>query len=124
MKLKAKEYKDIDDYISQLEPGIQKRMQEVRKAISQAAPKATEAISYQIPTFKQNGNLVHFAAFKNHIGFYPTPAALDEFAEELSIYKRSKGTAQFPHDKPLPISLIKKMVKKRVADTTAAQKQK
>ena len=84
-------------------------------AKKKAAPKAEEAIKYSIPTFTLNGNLVHFAAFKNHIGFYPAPRALDEFSRELSKYERSKGAVRFPLDKPVPIGLIQRIVKYRVA---------
>jgi uncharacterized protein YdhG (YjbR/CyaY superfamily) len=94
-------------------------MEKMRKAIKEEAPQATEAISYQMPTFKLNGNLVHFAAYKKHIGFYPTPSAIEAFREKLSSYKTSKGAIQFPIDKSLPIDLIKDMVKYRVKENTA-----
>src|SRR5476649_2142452 len=82
-------------------------------------PNAEEAISYAIPTFKLNGNLVHFAAFKNHIGFYPTPMGVEEFRAELSAYKEGKGSVQFPLDKPMPLDLITRMVQFRVAKNLA-----
>lgn len=89
-------------------------LESIRITIRKAAPDATEAISYAIPTFKLNGNLVHFAAFKNHIGFYPTPTGIEEFEKELSVYKQGKGSVQFPIDKPLPLDLISKIVKYRI----------
>ena len=104
--------KDIDEYISGFPADVQKILQKIRRTIQKAAPKATEAISYQIPTFKLNGkNLIHFAAFKNHIGLYPVPRGVPEFDEELAAYKGGKGTAQFPLDKPIPYDLIERIVK-------------
>ncbi len=104
----------IDEYISAFPKDVQEKLEAVRKTISKAAPKAEEAISYAIPTFKLNGNLVHFAAFKNHIGFYPAPRGLEEFKDELSGYKGAKGSVQFPLDKPMPLDLIARIVKFRV----------
>ncbi|MDZ4860382.1 MAG: DUF1801 domain-containing protein [Candidatus Hydrogenedentes bacterium] len=90
-------------------------MQKIRATIKKAAPTAEEAISYQIPTFKLNGkNLIHFAAFTNHIGLYPAPRGVDEFKEELSVYDGGKGTVQFPFDQPIPVELISRIVKFRV----------
>ena len=89
----------------------------MRHTIKKAAPEAVEAISYQIPTFKLNGkNLVHFAAFKNHIGFYPTSSGIEAFKEELSLYKGAKGSVQFPIKEPIPYDLVKKMVIFRVKE--------
>ncbi|MBA2421832.1 MAG: DUF1801 domain-containing protein, partial [Chitinophagales bacterium] len=87
-----------------------------RVIIRKAAPKAEETINYAMPTFTLNGNLVHFAAYKNHIGFYPTPSGIDAFKKELSLYKGAKGSVQFPIDKPLPWALITKIVKFRVKE--------
>ena len=87
----------------------------MRRTIREAAPDAVEAISYQMPTFKLNGNLVHFAAYKNHIGFYPTPSGVEAFREELSAYKVSKGAIQFPIDQPMPLDLVRRIVQFRVA---------
>ena len=109
-----KTYKNISEYIVQFPKPIQKLLQEIRQTITEAAPAATEAISYGIPTFKLNGNLVHFAAYEHHIGFYPGAAAIVDFAKEFSKYKTSKGTVQFPLDQPIPHTLIKKVVKARV----------
>jgi uncharacterized protein YdhG (YjbR/CyaY superfamily) len=106
---------NIDDYIAEFPKEIQKKLKDLRATIKKAAPKAEEKISYAMPTFAMNGNLVHFAAFKNHIGFYPAPRAIQEFKKELAGYEGSKGTVQFPLDKPLPLSLISKIVKYRVA---------
>jgi uncharacterized protein YdhG (YjbR/CyaY superfamily) len=105
----------IDEYIAHFPPDIQEILQKLRATIRAAAPEAEEAISYQMPTFKLKGNLVHFAAYKNHIGFYPAPRGIEAFAQELSVYKGSKGTVQFPIDQPLTLDLISKIVHFRVA---------
>jgi len=107
--------KSIDEYIAGFPPDIQKLLMQMRTTIRKAAPKAEEAIKYAIPTFVLNGNLVHFAAFKNHIGFYPAPSGIAEFKKELSVYDGSKGTIRFPFDKPLPLKLISDIVKYRVS---------
>lgn len=107
-------YKTIDEYILQFSPEIQESLKTLRKVIKESAPDAEEKISYQMPTFVLHGNLVHFAAYKNHIGFYPTPSGIDKFKSELSEYKGAKGSVQFPIDKPLPYELISKIVKFRV----------
>ena len=117
-------YKSIDDYISGFPVEVQYLLQQVRLKIKELAPRAEEAISYGIPTFKLNGNLVHFAAFKNHIGLYPTPSGLEEFEKELSPYKQGKGSVQFPLDKPLPLDLIGKIVEYRVRKNTEKKLQK
>ena len=110
--------KDIDEYISGFPKEVQKLLEEVRDIISKTAADAKEAISYGIPTFKLNGkNLVHFAAFKNHIGFYATPTGHEAFEKELSKYKQGKGSVQFPLDQPMPLELISKIVKYRVQRT-------
>ena len=112
--MEKKQFNTIDEYISTFPKDIQQILQEIRETIHNAAPEAEEAISYQIPTFKLNGNLVHFAAWKNHIGFYPTPSGTKEFEKELSRYNRAKGSVQFPLDQPMPLTLIAKIVKYRV----------
>lgn len=109
-------YETIDEYIAQFPEEIQEILKTLRKVIKEAAPDAREKISYQMPTFDLYGNLVHFAAYKNHIGFYPGPIGIDEFKDELSKYKGAKGSAQFPIDKPMPYELISKIVKFRVAE--------
>lgn len=107
--------KNIDEYIAQFPKEIKGRLEQMRETIRKAAPEAEEAISYAMPTFKLNGNLVHFAGYKNHIGFYPTPDGIDAFKKEISKYEWAKGSVQFPHDQPLPLSLVTKIVKFRVA---------
>lgn len=114
MNIKKTLPKNIDDYIEGFPEEIQSKLQQVRTTIKETAPDAKETIGYGIPTFKLNGNLVHFAAFKNHIGFYPTPTGIEEFEKELSVYKQGKGSVQFPLDKPMPLGLISKIVKYRV----------
>src|SRR5262249_42052646 len=105
--------KNIDEYIAGFPPEVQEKLEKIRATIRKAAPKAEEAISYMMPTFKLHGNLVHFAAFKNHIGFYPAPRGIEAFREELSAYEGSKGTVRFSLDKPIPYALISKIVKFR-----------
>ena len=104
----------IDQYIAGFPPDVRRMLKTMRTTIRKATPAAEEAISYQMPTFKLHGNLVHFAAFKNHIGFYPAPRAIEEFQKELAAYDGSKGTVKFPLDQPLPLGLIGRMVKFRV----------
>lgn len=110
------EYKNIDDYIKTFPDHIQAILETLRQTIHQAAPEATEVISYNMPAFKQNSILVYFAAYKNHIGFYPTPSGIEAFKEELADYKWSRGAVQFPLDKPLPLNLVKKIVAFRVQE--------
>jgi uncharacterized protein YdhG (YjbR/CyaY superfamily) len=106
---------NIDEYIASFSKDIQSLLQEVRMTIRKTAPDALEMISYGIPTFKFQGKpLVYFAAFKNHIGFYPTPTGIEEFEKELSVFRQGKGSVQFPLDKPMPLELIGKIVKYRV----------
>ena len=106
----------IDEYIATFPKDIQNILQELRAAIKAAAPNAEEKISYQMPTFFLNGNLVHFAAFKKHIGFYPTPSGIEAFQKELSVYDGAKGSVQFPIDEPMPLKLISRIVKFRAAE--------
>lgn len=110
------EIKDIDTYINGFPKEIQKILKQIRKTIKQAAPEAKETIKYGMPTFILNGNLVFFAAFKNHIGFYPVPSGIEAFKKELSVYKTGKGSIQFPLDKPMPLDLISKIVNFRVKE--------
>lgn len=112
-------YKDIDSYIKLQPKDVQVILEKVREAISKAAPEAEETINYGIPTFTLNGNLVHFAAYKSHIGFYPTPSAIEAFKKELSVYEGAKGSVQFPLDKAMPLTLISKIVKYRVKENLA-----
>lgn len=104
----------IDEYIASFPAATQKLLEQIRAAIKKAAPAAEEAMKYGIPTFTLNGNLVHFAGYKAHIGFYPAPDGIKAFKKELSVYKRSKGAVQFPLDRPIPVALITKIVKFRV----------
>ncbi len=107
----------IDEYIAEFPPEVQAKLTQMRQLIHSLVPEAVESISYAIPTFDLDGkHLVHFAAFKNHIGFYPTPNGMEEFAEELSAFKSGKGSAQFPLDDPLPTDLITQIVEFRVAN--------
>jgi uncharacterized protein YdhG (YjbR/CyaY superfamily) len=109
-----KKFKTIDEYIKSFPEDVQTILENIRRTIQQAAPEATETISYQIPTFKLHGNLVHFAAFKNHIGFYPTPKAIEVFNRELSAYEVSKGTIRFPLGEEIQYDLIEKITLFRV----------
>ena len=111
-----KQYKNIDEYIAGFPEDIQAILQNLRRVIREAAPEAQETISYSMPAFKQNGILVYFAAFKDHIGFFPTSSGISAFTKELAPYDTSKGTVRFPLDKPLPVNLIKKIVKFRAQE--------
>ncbi len=112
----------IDEYIAAFPEDIQRKLREVRATIKAAAPDAQEKISYQIPTFYLNGNLVHFAAFKDHLSFYPTSSGVHAFEKELSRYSISKGTVRIPLDEPLPLDLISRIVKFRVAENLKRKK--
>jgi len=114
----------IDEYIASFPKEIQKELELIRKTIKHAAPDAEEAISYGMPSFKLHGNLVYFAAFKNHIGLYALPKSNEAFKQELSIYKTGKGSIQFPLDKPMPVDLITKIVKFRVQENLEKMKSK
>ena len=116
MKAKRKQSDSIDEYIAGFPPDVQAVLQKIRETIRKAAPAATETINYQIPTFTLDGNLVHFAAFENHIGFYPAPSGIEQFKSELSAYKSAKGSVQFPLDQRMPYSLITRIVKFRVKE--------
>ena len=115
MERKA-QIKTIDEYIKAFPKDTQIMLEKMRRTIRRAAPEAVEAISYQIPTFKLNGNLVHFAAFKKHIGFYPTSSGIRAFKKQLSPYKGAKGSVQFPKDKPIPYDLVRKITIFRVKE--------
>ena len=107
----------IDDYIAQFPPSTQVALKETRALIRASAREATETISYAMPTFDLNGrHLVHFAGFKNHVGFYPIPSAIEAFRDELAPYKSGKGSAQFPLGRPLPADLIRRIVEFRVEE--------
>lgn len=111
-----KQFKTIDEYISTFPEDVRNILNTLRQTIKEVAPDAQETINYQIPTFTLHGNLVHFAAFKNHIGFYPTPSGMEAFKEELSSYKSAKGSVQFPIDQALPLPLIRRIVEYRVKE--------
>ena len=108
--------KTIDEYIANFPKDVQVILGELRATIRAAAPDADETISYRMPTFRLAGNLVHFAAYQNHIGFYPTPSGIENFKSELSIYESAKGSVKFPIDQPLPLDLISKIVSFRVIE--------
>ena len=116
MENKKITYTTIDEYIATFPAEVQKKLNELRAVIKASAPEATEKISYQMPTFYQNGNLIHFAAFKNHIGIYPTPNGIEAFADELSKYEGGKGSKKFPLTEPLPLDLISRIVKFRITE--------
>ncbi|VVB94659.1 Uncharacterised protein [uncultured archaeon] len=117
MTTTKKQFRTIDEYIKTFPNDVQSILEKMRQTIKKAAPEVVEEISYQMPTFKLNGkNLVHFAAYKNHIGFYPTPSGIEAFKKELSPYKGAKGSVQFPIKEPIPYDLMKKIVIFRVKE--------
>lgn len=116
MQNQRRDFHSIDEYIATFPEDIQAILQSLRATIRAAAPDAEERISYQMPTFALNGNLVHFAVLKNHIGFYPTPSGIDAFPQELAKYRSTKGAVQFPINQPLPLEVISKVVTFRVAE--------
>jgi uncharacterized protein YdhG (YjbR/CyaY superfamily) len=124
MHTNNQKHKDIDGYISSFPVEVREKLQRLRSVIRSAAPDARETINYQIPTFVLEGNLVHFAAYKKHIGFYPTPSGIEAFKEQLSPYKQSKGAVQFPLDQPLPFDLLRKIVEFRVMENLERAKKK
>jgi len=124
MENKPADYHTIDEYIAKFPAEVQVRLQAMRETIHAAAPLAQEKISYQMPTFHLNGNLVHFAAHTNHIGFYPVPTGIEAFKQELSPYVQGKGSVQFPNDQPLPLDLVTRVVKFRVEENLAKAKKK
>jgi uncharacterized protein YdhG (YjbR/CyaY superfamily) len=123
-KMKEKTITTIDEYIEQSPENIQQALKNIRKVIKESAPNAGERISYKMPAFYLEGNLVYFAAFKNHIGFYPVPSGINKFEQELSVYKQGKGSIQFPLDQPIPYKLISKIVKYRVKENLEKAKAK
>ena len=114
----------IDEYIAMFPKNVQDILEKMRQIIKESAPTAEETISYQIPTFKLKGTLVHFAAYKKHIGFYPTPSGIEAFKEELSEYEVSKGSVKFPLDKSMPFDLVSKIVKYRVKENLGKKQKK
>jgi uncharacterized protein YdhG (YjbR/CyaY superfamily) len=119
MKTSSAPPRNIDEYIANFPVNIQKILQEIRVTIQKAAPEASEKISYAMPTFVLEGNLVHFAAFKKHVGFYSTPSGTTQFQQEILAYKHAKGSIQFPLEKPMPFDLIAQIVKFRVEENLA-----
>ena len=111
-----KNFKDIDSYIQSAPKEARTLLKEMRALVKKAAPDAKEAITYGIPTYKLNGNLVHFGGFKDHVSFFPTSSGVSAFKKELSKYRTTKGTIQFPLDKPLPLDLIKRIVAFRLKE--------
>ena len=124
MKTDSAPPKSIDEYIASFPRDVQQILEKVRATIRAAAPQAEEKISYQMPTFALHGNLVHFAAWKTHLGFYPTPSGIAEFQKELAAYESAKGSVQFPLDKPIPYKLIGRIVKFRAAENLKKAKAK
>jgi len=122
--MNKKTAKNIDDYIDRFPEEARERLQKMRLTIKKAAPQAKETISYGIPAFTLNGMLVWFAAFKNHIGFYPRTSAITAFKKQLSAYKGAKGSVQFPFDKPLPLALVSRIVRFRVKENLGKGKKK
>lgn len=118
----VKQFNTIDEYIASHPADVQLILRELRRVIVEAAPLAQEAISYGIPTFRLNGNLVHFGAYKNHIGFYPTPSGIQAFENDLSPYERSKGAVKFPINERLPLELVRKIVRYRVQENLQKKK--
>jgi uncharacterized protein YdhG (YjbR/CyaY superfamily) len=116
-KLAGKEA--VDEYLREFPEKVREMLQQLRRTIEEVAPEAEEAISYGIPTFKLNGNLVHFAGYKNHIGFYPTPSGVEKFKQQLAPFVHAKGSIRFPVDQPLPLDLIRQIVKFRVRENQA-----
>jgi uncharacterized protein YdhG (YjbR/CyaY superfamily) len=110
--------KTIDEYIARFPEDVAQILSQIRSVIKESAPGAVEKISYQMPTFYLNGNLVHFAVFTHHIGFYPTPSGIEAFKDEISRYKWSKGAVQFPIDEPMPYDLIRRITQFRVAENS------
>jgi uncharacterized protein YdhG (YjbR/CyaY superfamily) len=117
-------YTTIDEYIATFPEDVQKILRQMRAVVKAAAPEAQEKISYQMPTFTLNGNLVYFAAFKKHIGFYPTPNGIEAFQERLAQYKGAKGSVQFPLEEPIPYDLVSEIVKFRVAENKKQAEEK
>ena len=122
--IKAAQAENIDEYIACFPKEVQTILEKLRATIKKAAPDAKETINYAIPTFTLEGNLVHFAAFQNHIGFYPAPSGIEAFKKELSVYEGAKGSVQFPINKPLPLSLVTKIVKFRIKENLEKTKKK
>ncbi|MBI5297667.1 MAG: DUF1801 domain-containing protein [Chloroflexi bacterium] len=124
MKADDTPQKTMDEYIAEFPRDIQGILEKIRATIRKAAPQAKETINYQMPTFTLEGNLVHFAAYKNHIGFYPTPSGIEKFKQQLAVYKGAKGSVQFPLDQPIPYELIGQITEFRVRENLEKAKTK
>ena len=124
MKSSATKFQNIEEYVSTFPNDVQIKLQQIREAVSRVVPNADEVISYQMPAFKLHRILVHFAGYKNHIGFYPGAKAIEVFRKELSEFNTSKGAIQFPLDKAIPLALIKKITKFRMEEELERQKKK
>ncbi len=124
MDSSSKKYTSVDDYIASFPPSVQEKLEEIRQIIVAAVPDAQEVISYNMPAVRQNGVLVYYAANKEHIGFYPTAAPVKVFGQELAGYKTSKGAIQFPMDKAIPKTLVRKITKFRAAEDREKAKKK
>ncbi len=122
--METAKFQTVDAYIASCPAGIRPKLQQLRKIIRETAPGAEESISYNMPGYKFKGPLVYFASNKAHIGFYPTPSPLTAMEKELAGYKTSKGAIQFPHDKPLPVTLVKKILKFKLKENEAKEKAK
>jgi len=124
MRTKRSAPQTIDEYIAGFPPAVQKILQKIRRTVRKAAPDAEETIKYQMPTFTLKGNLVHFAAFQKHIGFYPAPTGIEQFKQELSVYEGGRGSVRFPLDQPIPFDLIRRIVRFRVKENLERAKAK
>ena len=124
MDASSKQFKTMDEYINTFPEDVRTILNEFRQTIKEAAPEAQETINYQMPTFTLHGNLVHFGAFKDHIGFYPTTTGIEAFKKELAPYKGAKGSVQFPIDQPLPLPLIRRIVEYRVKENVERKQKK
>jgi uncharacterized protein YdhG (YjbR/CyaY superfamily) len=123
-EMENRDFQNIDEYIANAPQEVQKKLRELRSVIKAEVPGAEERIAYGMPTFSQNGNLVHFAAFMNHIGFFPAPSGIENFKVELAKYKTSKGTVQFPLDEEIPMDLVREIVRFRLKENLAKAKKK
>jgi len=124
MKPGTPEPDTIDAYIAAADHAVRDRLEAMRATIRAAAPEAVEAIKYRLPTFVLGKNLVHFGAFRNHVGFYPTSSGIERFAEDLTGYATSRGAVQFPHDQPLPLDLVRRIVEFRVNEVRSKTREK
>lgn len=118
--METKKYNSVEEYFGDIPEVAKERMDTIRDLLKRTAPKAVETISYNMPTLKYRGVLLHYAAYPNHIGLYALPRAHADFKEELASYKQGKGSVQFPHDRPLPLELIQRMAAHRYREKLQA----